>query len=243
MKALIKYGASGVDVMEIQTALVRFKQMSPGDCDGQFGPYTENAVRRFQKENGLVVDGCVGPITWAALMPKYAAAESLRRSTTNPAIYMFLNVCRKYIGMREDDGPNRSKLIDAWVRELGLEPSDRLSWCLIAIQHHVKETCDILSIKDLLVPNTAGVMDLFNRVPNAWKFGPMDGIAGDLMVMDFGSGHGHIGVIQEYHGGVYETLEWNTNDSGSREGDGGYEKKRKYNVIKGVIRLPWPQTL
>jgi murein L,D-transpeptidase YcbB/YkuD len=35
--------------------------------DGVFGARTEKAVRHFQKESGLLVDGVVGPRTWCVL--------------------------------------------------------------------------------------------------------------------------------------------------------------------------------
>lgn len=35
--------------------------------DGSFGPRTLSAVKNFQQANGLVVDGIVGPKTWASL--------------------------------------------------------------------------------------------------------------------------------------------------------------------------------
>ena len=36
--------------------------------DGEFGASTETAVRQFQSNAGLLVDGLVGPATWAALL-------------------------------------------------------------------------------------------------------------------------------------------------------------------------------
>jgi hypothetical protein len=39
----------------------------PGPVDGLYGPLTEDAVERFQRERGLLVDGIVGPRTRRAL--------------------------------------------------------------------------------------------------------------------------------------------------------------------------------
>ena len=38
------------------------------DVDGYFGPGTEQAVRDFQRIEGLEVDGLVGPNTWSTLV-------------------------------------------------------------------------------------------------------------------------------------------------------------------------------
>lgn len=57
---------SGDDVMAVQEALTE-AGFDPGEIDGDYGPLTEEAVRAFQRDRGLKVDGVVGPITWAAL--------------------------------------------------------------------------------------------------------------------------------------------------------------------------------
>lgn len=38
-----------------------------GKVDGQFGPLTQQAVAKYQKQNGLSVDGSVGQSTWNSL--------------------------------------------------------------------------------------------------------------------------------------------------------------------------------
>lgn len=61
----IKMGSTGTYVHMLQDIL-----SSKGfnlKSDGGFGPLTDDAVRRFQRENGLNDDGIVGPMTWAAL--------------------------------------------------------------------------------------------------------------------------------------------------------------------------------
>jgi len=63
---VLRRGAKGEDVKQLQTRL-RSHGFPTLAVDGDFGPATEAAVRHFQSERKLVVDGIVGPQTWAAL--------------------------------------------------------------------------------------------------------------------------------------------------------------------------------
>lgn len=47
--------------------MLRTRGFEPGEIDGDFGAKTEGAVRAFQSDHGLDVDGIVGPKTWDAL--------------------------------------------------------------------------------------------------------------------------------------------------------------------------------
>ena len=58
-------GKPGAGVRDIQEGLNRLGYGL--NVDGDFGPLTEAAVRKFQAVKGLEVDGVVGPATWAAL--------------------------------------------------------------------------------------------------------------------------------------------------------------------------------
>lgn len=59
-KPTLKKGSTGNDVLYLQK-LLHLKE------DGIFGLVTDAAVRIFQKDHNLTVDGVVGPKTWEAL--------------------------------------------------------------------------------------------------------------------------------------------------------------------------------
>lgn len=62
----IKIGSKGADVTYLQKRLVA-KGYYGGKIDGDFGKKTLEAVKAFQAEHNLVIDGIVGAKTWAAL--------------------------------------------------------------------------------------------------------------------------------------------------------------------------------
>ncbi|MGY0068942.1 peptidoglycan-binding protein [Streptomyces sp. QTS137] len=63
---LLANGYAGPEVAEAQ-CLLEHAGYAPGDIDGIYGPLTERAVKRLQRDADLVVDGIVGPHTWGAL--------------------------------------------------------------------------------------------------------------------------------------------------------------------------------
>lgn len=65
----IQNGARGTGVRLAQNILKSsgFPPWDPGVVDGVFGPQTELAVRNFQSNLNLTVDGVVGRQTWTAL--------------------------------------------------------------------------------------------------------------------------------------------------------------------------------
>jgi len=67
-KPTLRRGSVGKYVVECQEALLaRGYSVGKKGADGKYGQNTQTAVKQFQQDNGLVVDGICGPLTWAAL--------------------------------------------------------------------------------------------------------------------------------------------------------------------------------
>ena len=64
---VLKLGSYGVEVKYLQQKLLS-KLYNVGNIDGIFGKQTQDAVKAFQMENGLIPDGIVGVNTWKALL-------------------------------------------------------------------------------------------------------------------------------------------------------------------------------
>ena len=81
VEALSKYGSRGDEVIQIQTKLKRWGYYN-GNIDGIYGSQTQEAVKYFQRKNGLTVDGIAGPATLKAMVI-YSSSSSGSSSSTN----------------------------------------------------------------------------------------------------------------------------------------------------------------
>ena len=79
--AVLEVGSRGENVTKIQKRLIQYGYLS-GQADGRYGEDTRKAVEWFQKNNGLTVDGRVGPDTAAALGVTITFAASAASSAS-----------------------------------------------------------------------------------------------------------------------------------------------------------------
>ena len=79
----LKLGSTGQEVRNVQKKLKELGFLK-GNVDGDFGTATEKAVKEFQKQYGLTVDGKVGPNTLAKLSTARATAKPAVTATPRP---------------------------------------------------------------------------------------------------------------------------------------------------------------
>lgn len=72
---VLEVGSSGANVTKVQKKLIQFGYLD-GEADGRYGEKTRDAVKWFQRRNGLSVDGRVGPATAAALGVTLSSSSS-----------------------------------------------------------------------------------------------------------------------------------------------------------------------
>lgn len=80
--AVLKEGSRGNDVKTVQEKLRRWGYYT-GSVDGIYGPKTKEAVKYFQRKNGLTADGIVGKKTFEALGMMEQANGSGSQSGSN----------------------------------------------------------------------------------------------------------------------------------------------------------------
>ncbi|TGE36707.1 hydrolase [Desulfosporosinus fructosivorans] len=89
----LKIGSRGPDVVELQTKL-NSVGFDVGTADGIFGNMTKQSVINFQRENSLVGDGIVGPLTVKTLNSTYIQKQSPKN------VDSIIATAKQYLGVK-----------------------------------------------------------------------------------------------------------------------------------------------
>ncbi len=198
--------------------------------DSDFGPATDYAVREFQRKNRLNVDGIVGKNTFSrlilpirnALKPISPGGKSLGEMVVAYAEQHLKENPREMGG--ENSGP--------WVRlYMKGKEGQEWAWCAGFDCFILRQACSSLGVRlpiktsvscDTLAANAKenGIFLKESKITDKSQITP-----GSLFLSRRTSTDWiHTGIVVRADDEVYETIEGNTNDEGSRE---GYEVCRR----------------
>ena len=204
--------------------------------DGHFDRSTTLAVKRFQMRftdaDGapLKVDGKVGPVTWAAMFGSHDETPSIAGTIGTGA----LAAARQELGVLEQPpGSNRGPEVDGYLRAVGLNPAaGSFAWCQAFVYFCFGKAATAAGRSNPVV-KTAGVLAHWNRAASQGgrkilnadaSANPALVVPGQIFIIDHGGGTGHTGLVAGLRGGKLVTIEGNTNDGGSRDGVGVFER-------------------
>ena len=136
------------------------------------------------------------------------------------------------IGVRELTGSNDGKMVETFLKSVRLNKGN--AWCA-AFVSWVLQQCQIVNPKSGWCPNWFPVEKTIYKVsqPPINRETPQ---TGDVFGIYFSNKNrvAHVGFIMEWTDKYAVTVEGNTNEAGSREGDGVYKKKRLKRQIYAV---------
>jgi hypothetical protein len=221
------------DPVGVRNLKSRLNQLgySPLDPDNPtFGEQTAKNVLAFQELNQLYPDAVVGELTWERLFNKRAN----RAISSKILRYRALEYANSQLFVRERTGKNDGAEVKLFLKSVGL--GEGYAWCQAFVYWCFEQAAIDLGIVNP-IPKTAGVLECYRRAKAAGVSiihdNPQEG---DQFIMDFGSGKGHTGLVEFVEGDKVFTVEGNTNDGGSRDGDGCYERSRFIRSVKCFIR-------
>lgn len=249
----IKFGETDKEIVKRIQHRLNEVGCGPITEDGNFSrDVTEKAVKLFQARfpdvtgRPLVIDGKVGSLTWGALFGgETIPSAKIAPSKLTEAVITF---AKTQIGIMEQPlESNRGPEIDEYLRAVGLNPmKGSFPWCVAFTHYCYKKAAEKLGIENPHT-KTAGVLDHWNvagktsnvvRITNARSEADPSLIRpGSLFIIDFGSGFGHSGIVAEVVNGRIITIEGNTNNGGSREGIGVFQRdsRKIASINKGFI--------
>lgn len=247
---IVKIGEN--DRYVVRPLQLRLSELGCGDLKGTgfFGKNTEAAVKLFQARytdaDGvpLVIDGEVGPTTWAALF----GADTVPQQNVAGSNFLkkVLEIAVSQIGVLEKPlGSNRGKEVEEYLGSVGL--GGGYPWCMAFVYWCFEQAAQKLKINNPAV-KTGGVLNHWveagrrnlPRIPmEQARNNPALVVPGMIFIIDTGDpgGAGHTGFVEMVEGGMLTTIEGNTNKGGSSEGIGVFRRKARKipSINKGFI--------
>ena len=212
-------------------------------ADGDFGPKTITAVAKLfgcgptikaiQKSVGVKEDGELGPITVNTILNKLNISP-----LSFSAVDKLIDIARSQLFIREsskNQGDGIKKLWDATSYPEGF--ANREPYCAAGMVWTVKES-QIFSENDR--PKSASAFSWETWADSHLSKVKIDRSPelvseGDIIVFKFS----HIGLATSDSDkkGDFDTVEFNTNKAGEREGDGCFEKSRNISSVRSTISV------
>jgi len=136
------------------------------------------------------------------------------------------------IGVRET-GFNKGKRVEEYLKSANLKPGN--AWCAAFITWTFRQ-CNIKAVISGYSPNWFQSNVVYKRDDNINR--NYSQRVGDVFGLYFETKKriAHVGFIDKQEGNYYITVEGNTNEAGSREGDGVYRKRRHIKTIYAISR-------
>jgi hypothetical protein len=232
------------DVIKIQSWLNLYAHLNPGSgtatgIDGDFGPATERAVKNFQKAIRLPQTGKVNSALFAKLcepminaFETIARGKNLRELIVNVAlIHLNQHPYELVVKSQSNSGP--------WVRSyMDGNEGEPWFWCMGFVQTIIDAAAtfqgkDFRSLMPLTYScdtiGTTGLhKGLLKRVTEVRKDSSSIKPGDIFLVQKSPTDWYHTGLITAVHDSVFETIEGNTNEDGSHNGNGVYRRIRNF---------------
>ncbi|MBD2753187.1 peptidoglycan-binding protein [Spirosoma validum] len=243
-------GANNVkkDIRKIQSWLTLFSMLNPGSAtstaiDGDFGKATEQAVKNFQRAKGIEQTGHVDQEIFDLLSTPLRSAFT-KKPTGKDLRELVVSAARNHlphrpseliINQRANSGP--------WVRSyMDGNEGDEWFWCMGFVQSIIDQaastqgkdfkklmpltySCDVVGTIGLEKKNLIRHTQI-RKDPSLAK-------PGDIFLLQKATNDWvHTGIISAIDDDIFETIEGNTNEGGSSNGNAVLSRVRNFRQSK-----------
>ncbi len=249
-KRILKRGCTGSDVSLLQSRLNE-KGYGILSVDGIFGPFTVDAVKRFQADHSapdgapLIVDGIAGPLTWWALFSGESSFNINTCIDTSKLMHSSLIIAGRELEkiVREiPPGSNRGPDVEKYLASVGRNPGD--AWCAAFVYWCVQRASSSLGLENPL-KRTGRVSSLWDDAVNRKSVIHIDDVRrgadippGVIFCAVYADGRGHTGFVKSKNGDSLRTIEGNTRPVDRSAGEGVHPRRRscsRYKGLKGFV--------